>query len=344
MLEILDSLIATVTVVLVLSLIVQAIQQIIKQVWSFKSKYMERELLAMLQQKSLPFTRTWKEKWWDRAPVTLQMYLRPKSKEDKVIKDLIALLKSRLAAVGYNDLSLLETMKKDEVVKVLESISSDLGEELKLPAAKAAARIREIQEAIEKAKQELENWYDLTLKAFQDHYERRMKIWSYVMSALVVVGLNANLFDIYKEFSTNRALRESAIALGAKLTSMPRDSVIIRQSEGKSDTTVVAVSAEEIKREIKKNMDDIRGMLEEESFQIIRWKRSTGFDLLQGLGWLCMALLVGLGAPFWYDFLKTIMGIKNSLRTKPEKVAADNQNEGNRPQAVRGGKARPKKN
>jgi len=32
------------------------------------------------------------------------------------------------------------------------------------------------------------------------------------------------------------------------------------------------------------------------------------------LGWLAMTLLVSLGAPFWYDFLKTVMGIKERMK------------------------------
>jgi hypothetical protein len=341
MLEILDSIIATVTVVLVLSLIVQAIQQIIKQLWSFKSKYMERELLAMLQQRALPFVeKTWKDKLLERSPVSFQVKLLQRDKETEAIANLVSVLKGKLAAIGYNDLSLLETMKKDEVKNLLKVVSSELNGELKRAAEHVKVKIQEIKEAIEKAKDDVENWYDLTLKAFQDHYERRMKMWSYVLSLVVVVGLNANLFDIYKEFSSNRALRESAVALGEKLTSMPRDSVIIRQSEAKSDTIVVAVSAEQIKQGVKKNIADIKGMLEEESFQVMRWKSSTKFDLLQALGWLCMTLLVGLGAPFWYDFLKTVMGIKNTLSRKTEPVEEKVQDQGNRKQEVQQKKQR----
>lgn len=313
MLEILDSLIATITVVLVLSLIVQAVQQIIKQAWSFKSKYMERELLAMFQQQLLPSTKVFEnEKRIDLRPIGLKA--RQVRKDEPDIKYLVALLRNKLAAIGYNDLSLLETMKKDEVVDLLDLISKDLDEELKTAAADIIEKGRKVKEAIGKAKKDVEDWYDLTLKAFQDHYERRMKIWSYVLSFVVVVGLNSNLFDIYKEFSTNRALRESAIALGSKITSMPRDSVIVREKDGKSDTTVVAKSADEVKKEIKKNVDDVKAMLDDESFQIMRWGKSgTESWPVQALGWLSMTLLVGLGAPFWYDFLKTIMGIKNSL-------------------------------
>lgn len=190
---------------------------------------------------------------------------------------------------------------------------------MKSAAKETLEKGEKVKEAIEKAKQDVENWYDLTLKAFQDHYERRMKMWSYVLSLVVVVGLNASLFDIYREFSNNRPLRESAIALGSKLTSMPRDSVIIRQAAAKTDTTVIAKSAEELKKEIKKNLDDIKAMLDDQSFQLMRWgKSSTPISWLTVLGWLPMALLVGLGAPFWYDFLKTIMGIKDKLKNKRE--------------------------
>ncbi|MBA4312148.1 MAG: hypothetical protein C0417_05920 [Chlorobiaceae bacterium] len=47
MLESIDALIATIAVVLVLSLVVQAIQQILKQLLCMKSAYMERELVMM---------------------------------------------------------------------------------------------------------------------------------------------------------------------------------------------------------------------------------------------------------------------------------------------------------
>jgi hypothetical protein len=205
------------------------------------------------------------------------------------------------------------------VKKLLGVISSDLGKELKSAAKETLEKGEKLKQAIEKAKDDVENWYDLTLKAFQDHYERRMKMWSYVLSLVVVVGLNASLFDIYKEFSNNRALRESAIALGSKLTSMPRDSVIIKQVAGNIDTTVVTKSAEELKKEIKKNLDDIKAMLDDQSFQVMRWDRPATLGWpLQGLGWLAMTLLVGLGAPFWYDLLKMIMGIKDKLKNKEE--------------------------
>src|SRR5207302_8455403 len=47
---------------------------------------------------------------------------------------------------------------------------------------------------------------------------------------------------------------------------------------------------------------------------------STGFwpqrlhDLWHILGWIAMALLLSVGAPFWEDTLESLFGIKNMLR------------------------------
>lgn len=37
------------------------------------------------------------------------------------------------------------------------------------------------------------------------------------------------------------------------------------------------------------------------------------------IGWFAMTLLVSLGAPFWYDFLKSMMGIKDKLKSATAK-------------------------
>jgi hypothetical protein len=339
MLEIIDGLIATITVVLVLSLIVQAIQQIIKQAWSFKSKYMEQELLAMFLQvktsdsKSYfgqsPVQRSLKALWDFLIPARGQF---KKAITDPVNANVVAVLdmvKGKLSSVGYDDISLLETMKSGDFVKVLEGISAGLPAELKT----------KLDSTVSKAIEDARQWYDLTLKAFQDHYERRMKIWSYVLSGLVVIWLNANLFEIYKEFSTNKVLRDAAIQMGAQLTSIPRDSLVGVNKGVNRDSVQVIVDSLAFKA-IQRNIAQIDSLVHLKSFQIMRWDSAKGApmhfrdtcgvapglairDFIAGTknnwpGWLAMTLLVGLGAPFWYDFLKAVMGLKETLKGKKQ--------------------------
>jgi len=327
MLEIIDGLVATVTVVLVLSLIVQAIQQIIKQFLSMKSKYMERELFAMFQQVSDQVPS-----WLHRVgksfrnlllPAVLELWLD--KQKDPHAKKVIDLIRIKLMALGYNDLALLEGTSKQEFLKLLAVLSSD----------------PDTKQLIEDAKADVEKWYDLTMKAFQDHYERRMKIWSYVLSGLVVIWLNANLFEIYKEFSTNKVLRDAAIQMGAQLTSIPRDSLVGVSKGVNKDSVKVIVDSLAFKA-IQRNIAQIDSLVHIKSFQIMRWDSARGApmhfrdtcgvapalalrDFIAGTksnwpGWLAMTLLVGLGAPFWYDFLKAVMGLKEKLKESKKDV------------------------
>jgi hypothetical protein len=307
MLEILDSLIATIGVVLVLSLIVQAIQQIIKQGRGLKSKYMERELFALFED-SLVHTPTVKS-------IRSQYKSLTEGPSKSPAVGMINEIKQKLASVGFDDLSLLETMKKKDFIKLLEGLPS----------------LRKAKDSLQKAKDDVEDWYDVTMKAFQDHYERRMKLWSYVLSFLVVAFLNQNVFQVYKEFSSNKTLRDSAVKMAERMAAVPRDRLI--QSSTKADSLLLdslAMGA------IKRNIAYIDSLVNQKSYSFMRWNfpnsdtlsvpvmiwNDTKLVVVDGLknlfGWLAMTLLVGLGAPFWYDFLQSLMGVKNMLKVKKE--------------------------
>lgn len=164
-------------------------------------------------------------------------------------------------------------------------------------------------------------------------------MWSYGISAIVVIWLNANLFEIYNEFSSNKVLRETAVNLGEQIASKSRDSVIIAHSVGVIDSTI-ALNDEQAMRRIERQIRKIDSLVNAQSFSMIRWNTPTGTSLEMKnfvgaaasignavwhnlLGWLGMTLLVGLGAPFWYDLLKTLVGIKTRLRGTREQSSDD---------------------
>jgi hypothetical protein len=109
--------------------------------------------------------------------------------------------------------------------------------------------------------------------------------------------------------------------MGERLTAAPRDSVII-----KSDTTKSAQAKADslIAADMKKNAEQITALVSEQSFQIMGWTevRMERYAKLPFFtcvihflfGWLDMTFLVSLGAPFWYDILKAIMGFKDSFK------------------------------
>jgi len=154
-----------------------------------------------------------------------------------------------------------------------------------------------------------------------------MKFWAFVLSALVVVWLNANLFEIYREFSTNKVLRETAVRLGERFASTPRESLLVISTAGGeqvahhvADSAAFALIGSHIKR--------IDSLVNAQSFTMMRSNAPTGTPLPASIaalwdalrrnffGWLGMTLLVGLGSPFWYDVLRTLVGVKERLRAR----------------------------
>jgi|GEM_PF-1803596 len=354
MFEILDSLIATIVVILILSLIVQSIQQIIKQIFSLKSKYMERELFSMFQGQPYnnnPFKIIINKIKDIFFPIMFKFYQAKTDSPD--YSEIVKRLKTSISTLGYNDLSLLETIKKEDFEKILSSID--------LTGLNDTANQKLI-----KIKTDIENWYDITIKSFQDHYERRMKLWSYILASLVVIWLNANIFSIYQEFSTDKVVRENAIKFGEHIQKPSRnntqdsletkiDSTINnKNSSTKTDTaknnkssstkTIDTTNNNSLSKsdsleleQINRNISDINKLVNNNSFQIMRWNVPKGDslhwkdgerhltisaainDFCKAImnnfwGWLAMVLLVGLGAPFWYDFLQTILGAKEKLK------------------------------
>jgi hypothetical protein len=305
MLEILDAIIATAAVALGLSLIVQAIQQILKQWLDVKSNYMRFQMLAMFNSSQ---TTSPSGKFSGLKPITKMM-----QEVDERAQSIVDQLEGAVKSFGYKDLELLEKMNVDDMKRIVGSLPM---------FAKA-------KEELKKVEKEIETWFDITIRAFQDLYERRMKLWSFIISAAVVVLLNANLLEVYREFSTNKAVRDATVVMAEKFVAIPRDSLfVIDRTAARETTFVVAKPDSLIVREIQKSLSDIQEVASSKTFQMFRWTKERRAPLFSEglspqwfrswikaiLGWLSMTLLVSLGAPFWYDFLKAVMGIKEKLK------------------------------
>jgi hypothetical protein len=312
MLEILDGIIATAAVVLALSLVVQAIQQILKQLFSMKSSYMERELVMMFLSDDALQKLSVKWKSFSSKIIPDWKLFNSILRNDRAIVDQIKL---KMQSIGYEDLEVVEKMNGQQLLNIVRSLPMFANQNPDTPGS--------LKEAIDN----VTVWFDITKQAFQDHYERKMKVWALGISAAVVFALNANLFEIYQEFSQNKTLRDAAVTWAEKVVSQPRDSIITIQRVGKADTIVVKQKSDSTAvAAIRKNIEEIRQSVNMNSFHIMRWYKfnwSGAYDfvhikyLLKAIiGWVCMILLVSLGAPFWYDFLKTVMGVKDKLKQK----------------------------
>ena len=301
MFEILDAILATAAVILGLSLIVQAIQQIVKQIFDLKSSYMKVELLAL-------FSDAGERQRFvvNFLPLGLLSRLA-----DSYSRRIVSELEERLSTFGFTDLHLLEDVDAQKLKEMV----------LGLPVARDAS----LQDRLEEVLNDIEKWFEISKTAFQEHYERRMRLWSVIISGVVVIGVNANLIDTYREFSGNKTLRDAAVVMGQRLTAMPRDSMLVRVVGQKKDSLLAKDSAGSIGvSDIRSEVDSIVTFLDDRSFQVMGWTelccaRLVKYSFWQNvshmfIGWTGMILMVSVGAPFWYDFFKTVLGLKNQVR------------------------------
>jgi hypothetical protein len=292
--ESLDSLIATAAVILGLSLIVQAIQQIVKQTLDLKSTYMRAQLLALFG----------KNKPVSRLRANLLPITRIAKGAGPSAERIVSQLEDSLGSLGFPDLHLLEGLDATKVNDILRA----------LPAAsdKDAAVRGSVGDAIT----QVDRWFEISKKAFQEHYERRMKYWAFGLSAAVVIAMNADIFGIVQDFNTSRAMREAAVAAAPGL---------LETAQAQASAGGVLASDKEREAAIRQRAKVVEGLVTTKAFSIMRWNRTSGEEAgsswgslaaagKTGLGWLVMTLLVSLGAPFWYDLLNAVMGLKQKAK------------------------------
>lgn len=229
--------------------------------------------------------------------------------QKKVGEDLAA------APAGSNDKQKLQAL--DDGLKNIATAITNIRQEFDAALAPLRVKLREV-----------ENWYDTVMQSFEERYNRGMKTWAFVISLVVAICLNANMFDIYRTVSTNDTTRNTILSsqeevlkrYAAQLAEAKADSA--RPAEQEKLQKLVDDTRESIKKDVasyaKFGFTDLR---QEFNYSLPerkewRWYNIVAHFLLALLGWLITAALLTIGAPFWHDTLESLFGVKNLLRKR----------------------------
>ncbi len=180
---------------------------------------------------------------------------------------------------------------------------------------------------------EVENWYETVMQSFEERYNRGMKTYAFVISLCVAVWLNANIFAIYHQMATNNAQRASVLQYAPEALQRYKEAharaieANDQPGQQKLDTQIKAT---------EKEIEDAAKAYSTLGFRTLRDEANhlTGLwnskDLQNGgrfwgivrhcsyllFGWVIMAALLSIGAPFWHDTLEALFGVKNLLRKR----------------------------
>lgn len=244
-----------------------------------------------------------------------------------------------LKTLTIGDLTKHSKRQLDEVNRMVEALPDSIQQtirQLESNAQKdAAAALAKLHDKFEPVREELklvatlpaklsqistnvDEWYSTIMQGFEERYARSMKTFALVISFVTVFLLNANVFAIYRQVSTNDQLKAMLISAGPEISKK-----IDQQKAGMANADQTQQAITEIADEAIQNVQQSAGMYTSFGFEGPRWiKRAIqnprdifsmkAIETL--LGWIVMTMLLSVGAPFWQDTLESLFGLKNLLR------------------------------
>lgn len=162
----------------------------------------------------------------------------------------------------------------------------------------AVARLRERIDA-------LESWYDTVMQGFEERYARHMRSLAFCISLAVVIITNADVIHLYKRLATDDVSKQRILAQSEQ----------IQKQYGALITApnTPPEKVQDLRDEMNAQIDQLTLTYPALGLEPLNY---NGFRWYTPIGWLIMALLLSLGAPFWQDTLESLFALKNLLRQK----------------------------
>jgi hypothetical protein len=89
----------------------------------------------------------------------------------------------------------------------------------------------------------------------------------------------------------------------------------LKQIDDAKNANAPPETIQQLTRKLENALDDAAQSYPALGIQPLDWDDFNGWTVV---GWIVMAFLLGLGAPFWQDALESLFGLKNYLRQKTD--------------------------
>jgi hypothetical protein len=114
-----------------------------------------------------------------------------------------------------NRWSLATTIRKDELVNILEIISKTADKDLP----------EKLYESFNKIKEFINNWFDSAMDRVSQSFVRRTRFWTVIFSIIVTFTFHLDVFRLFEQISNDAELRASLIASSNAILSQAEEVV-----------------------------------------------------------------------------------------------------------------------
>lgn len=182
---------------------------------------------------------------------------------------------------------------------------------------------------INKARQNVENWYNTSMDRVSGWYKRRIQKILFAIGFVLAVAMNADTIAIFKGLSNDPVLQNSLVLAAQReidLSKQTADTSATARERAENNISKLS----ELRLPIGWDWDqEDKSIIKKNTFHMPNYYLAT-FNksnwLLKIIGWLITGLAVSLGAPFWFDMLNKIMVIRSTVKPhekSPEEPSQD---------------------
>jgi hypothetical protein len=196
----------------------------------------------------------------------------------------------------------------------------------------------------------LVGWYDQTIDRVEAAFTARVRNWTTLLSALLVLVLQLDSFDLLARLNADSALRDKVVASaikavedGSAAPTGPDDAakkraiacadVHLKPAAGQAAAALAQAKAPEMGLG---GYADCMGLSQATKLGLVTWPESREkwvsnwqremLPLVLQLTGLFLSLgLLSLGAPFWYEMLSNLIKLRSTIARKDDAARAERQ-------------------
>ena len=204
----------------------------------------------------------------------------------------------------------------DAVTEMLAA-RPDLGKDLaSLPSPlqkRLTAIVRETRDDLTGIKAGLESWFDETMSRLEGSYKRWATARLVLVGLVIAIGANASTFETAKRLWQEPATRQAVATAASGLAQSDKP-------QGKDLSSVAKATHDLTELSLPIGWDaTTKTQWRKDWWRPDEWSRYQWGTVA---GWVLTALLVMLGAPFWFDLLTRLVSLR-STGTKPPTAQDD---------------------
>lgn len=341
MLKTLDILIGLSVIMLLLSMIVTVITQFVTTILNSRGKHLLHGITDMLEQIDPSVTREAAEEIATavlshplvqgangrlgavvhREELTkLLLELASGEGPQKLAPEAMQSLQNALVANGVCEAGTPDQIKQQITVTISNIRSTALQLELEHPELTNAARVRiaMLQKASSQFLGKINLWFDQTMDRVSDRFTQHTRFVTFITGFLIALAIQLDTAALVSRLSSDDALRSALVTQAQSEIAQGQ----LTKDDGNPGVRLTPADVQNV-RDLMTN--NLLGVPQTLSDWRGRWTRdSAGMKVL---GILLSALLLSLGAPFWYNALRNLIRLRSVVATKDDQQRSERQSQ-----------------